>query len=341
MGWSSEHFSPGREHRWQGQQVKTPDTKQSWTLLVPAQQPCPGSWQGNTSTPTWEFPSPEWHRVSSREFEQLQRNPWEKFGFLSLHGRQHEHFIRVCVSCATSQSVATRGMRTQTQTLILVLSQKGISLCKGKVVYSKGIKKWKKPPNFWVLSLNVNMGRAGKNALTPAPGFLKTTGRADPTPAPAPHHHSSIYCKALCAAARADQGNPRPFLGQSFLHPSPQAPLRSTRPSAPGHCCAGTERNTSLNHLGIPNAWVRAAKASRFSYKLWNLNFNQAQQSGSRWDRETQHHKVFNHLYDKYLVFLLKYCNTLFWDSIKNYNRFAIRLYSRWFSTKKKELCLI
>lgn len=93
--------------------------------------------------------------------------------------------------------------------------------------------------------------------------------------------------------------------------------------------------------LGVPNAWVRAAKASRFSYKLWNLNFNQAQQCGSRWDRETQHHKVFNHLYDKYLVFLLKYCNTLFWDSIKNYNRFAIRLYSRWFSTLKKELCLI
>lgn len=208
-------------------------------------------------------------------------------------------------------------------------------------MYSNGIKSEKKTPNSWVLSLNVNRDRGGKNAFTSAPGFLKTTGRAGSKPAPASHHHSWIYGKVLCAAARADQGNPRPFLGQSSLHPSPQAPLRSTRPSAPGHCWAETERNTFLNHWGVPNARVRAAKAYRFSYKLWNLNFNQAQQCGSRWDRETQHHKVFNHLYDKYLVFLLKYCNTLFWDSIKNYNRFAIRLYSRWFSTLKKELCLI
>lgn len=84
---------------------------------------------------SWELPGQHKHlsvvvsiprmilRVSSREFEQFQRNPWEKFGFLSLHSRQHVHFNRVCVSWGTSQAVGTLGMRTQTQALILVLSQ--------------------------------------------------------------------------------------------------------------------------------------------------------------------------------------------------------------------------
>lgn len=184
------------------------------------------------------------------------------------------------------------------------------------------------------------MGREGEKAFTSAPGILKTTGRADPMPASASHPHSWIYCNIWCAAARADQGNPEPFPGQSSLHPSPRAPLRSTRPSAPGHCSAETEKHI-FQSLQNPKCMGKSSKGLRFSYELGKLNFNQAQQCGSRWDRETQHHKVFNHLCDKYLVFLLKYCNTLFWDSMKNYNRFAIRLYSRWFSTKKKELCLI